>query len=171
MKIEPVVETGDKPVNPLSGWKRLLEERLPLFGHRNWIVVADAAYPAQSRPGIETVFSGLSQQATIETVLARLRYCRHVHPVVHVDRELNFVEERDAPGIDGYRQWLISALEGLPVNSVPHEEIIARLDQAAQMFFILIVKSTMTIPYTSVFIELDCGYWDGEREARLRSRS
>ena len=39
----------------LSGWEQLLEERLPLFGHRNWIVVADAAYPAQCRPGIETI--------------------------------------------------------------------------------------------------------------------
>jgi hypothetical protein len=37
------------------------------------------------------------------------------------------------------------------------------------MFSILIIKSTMTIPYTSVFIELDCGYWDGEREATLRA--
>ena len=24
---------------------------LPLFGHRNWIVVADSAYPAQSQAG------------------------------------------------------------------------------------------------------------------------
>jgi hypothetical protein len=38
------------------------------------------------------------------------------------------------------------------------------------MFSILIVKSTMTIPYTSVFLELGCGYWDADAEARLRSR-
>jgi len=31
---------------------------LPLFGHRNWIVVADSAYPAHSMPGIETIVSG-----------------------------------------------------------------------------------------------------------------
>ncbi|MGA3373417.1 MAG: hypothetical protein ABSC48_16805 [Terracidiphilus sp.] len=156
-------------MNAIPDWEQLLEERLPLFGHRNWIVIADAAYPSQSRPGIETVASGLSQQVTIERVLARLRDCRHVRPNVHVDRELEFVEERDAPGIEGYCQWLKSELKGLDVNSAAHEEIIAKLDRAAQMFSILIVKSTMTIPYTSVFIELDCGYWDGEREARLRS--
>jgi hypothetical protein len=169
MKIEPAIETGDESVNTPPSCEQLLEERLPLFGHRNWIVVADAAYPAQSRPGIETILSGLNQQATVEAVLDRLRDCRHLRPVIHMDGELEFVEERDAPGIDGYRHWLKSAFKGLGVHSAPHEEIIARLDRAARMFSILIIKSTMTMPYTSVFIELDCGYWDGEREARLRA--
>ena len=155
-------------MKPLSDWVHTIEERMPLFGHRNWLVVADAAYPAQSRPGIETILSGESQQTTMETLLAHLRTCEHVRPIVHVDRELEFVDEKDAPGVGGYRQWLKTTLEGLTVNSAPHEEIIAKLDLAAQMFSILIIKSTMTIPYTSVFIELGCGYWDADAEARLR---
>jgi len=140
-----------------------------MFGHRNWLVVADAAYPAQSRPGIETILSGEDQQVVVEKLLARLCACWHVRPIVHVDRELDFVEEKDAPGVEGYRLWLHAALEGLAVHSAPHDEIIAKLDRAAQMFSILIIKSTMTIPYTSIFIELDCGYWDADSEARLRS--
>lgn len=32
---------------PSSDWKAVLQSRLPLYGHRNWIVVAD------SEPGIE----------------------------------------------------------------------------------------------------------------------
>jgi hypothetical protein len=27
----------------------------------------------------------------------------------------------------------------------------------------------MALPYTSVFLELDCGYWNAEKEQRLRS--
>ncbi len=54
------------------------------------------------------------------------------------------------------------------VNCIPHEQIIAKLDQSAQVFRILIVKTDMTIPYTSIFFELDCGYWDAEAEQRLR---
>ena len=161
--------TGDELVKPLSAWERLLEERLPLFGHRNWIVVADAAYPAQSRPGIETIVSGESQQTVIEGVLGRLRNCPHVRPIIHVDLELELIEEKDAPRIDAYRQWLKIALAGLDVTSAMHEEIIARLDRAAQMFSILVLKTSMAIPYTSVFVELDCAYWDGSSEARLRS--
>jgi len=156
-------------MKPLPDWEHTIEERMPLFGHRNWIVVADAAYPAQSRQGIETILSGESQQATMETVLARLHACRHVRPIIYVDRELEFVDEKDAPGVGSYRQWLQTKLEGLPVNFAPHEEIIAKLDRAAQMFSILIIKSTVAIPYTSVFIELDCGYWDPDSEARLRA--
>ena len=151
-------------------WGKILDERLPLFGHRNWIVVADAAYPTQSSPGIETIVSGVSQQVAIKTVLAHLRASKHIRPVVHVDRELALVDEKDSPGIDSYRNWLKGALKGLSVTMTPHDEIISKLDHAARMFSILIVKSTMTIPYTSVFLELGCGYWDADAEARLRSR-
>ena len=156
-------------MKPMSDWVHTIEERMPLFGYRNWLVVADAAYPAQSRPGIETVLSGESKQATLETVLAHLRACRHIRPIIHVDRELEFVDVKNAAGVDGYRQWLQTTLEGLTVNFAPHEEIIAKLDRAAQMFSILIIKSTMVIPYTSVFIELECGYWNADSEARLRA--
>ena len=152
-----------------SDWEETLEKRLPLLGHRNWLVVADAAYPSQSRPGIETIASGESQQVTLDRVLARLGACRHIRPILHIDRELKFVDEQDAPGVDSYRKWLHSSFDGIAVHSTPHEEIIAKLDQAAQMFSVLIIKSTMTIPYTSVFFELDCGYWNAESEARVRS--
>ena len=42
------------------------------------------------------------------------------------------------------------------------------LDQSAQLFRVLIIKTEMTIPYTSVFFELDCGYWNADAEQRLR---
>ena len=157
-------------MKPIAKWDKTLDERLPLFGHRNWIVVADAAYPVQASPGIETIVSGVSQQAALKTVLARLRACKHVRPIVHVDRELALVDEKDARGIDSYRNWLKGALKGLSVTMTPHEEIITKLDRAAHMFSVLIVKTSMTIPYTSVFIELGCGYWDADAEVRLRAR-
>ena len=49
-----------------------------------------------------------------------------------------------------------------------HEEIIARLDQAGATFRILILKTRMTLPYTSVFFQLECGYWTAEAEQKLR---
>jgi hypothetical protein len=51
---------------------------------------------------------------------------------------------------------------------MPHEEIISRLDEDSRMFNVLLLKTNLTIPYTSVFIQLDCGYWDAEKEKRLR---
>jgi len=49
-----------------------------------------------------------------------------------------------------------------------HEKIISLLDQAGQTFRVLIVKTNMTLPYTSVFLQLDCGYWSADAEQRLR---
>jgi len=151
-----------------STLERHLGDTLPHFGHRNWIVVADSAYPAQSRPGIETIVANAEQIAVVRQVLDAITASRHVRANVYVDRELAFVHETDAPGIDEYRRQLDAVLYGGSVNRMAHEQIIHKLDQAAQLFRILIVKTQMTIPYTSVFFELDCGYWNPVAEERLR---
>jgi L-fucose mutarotase/ribose pyranase (RbsD/FucU family) len=149
-------------------WERQLRALLPLFGHRNWIVVADSAYPAQSKPGIETIVAGEDQIHVVQRVLGAIAACSHIRANVYADKELAFVEESDAPGIAEYRNQLDAALYGSKVNQIPHDQIIQKLDQSAQVFRILIVKTDMTIPYTSVFFELDCGYWDAVAEERLR---
>ena len=32
------------------------------------------------------------------------------------------------------------------------------------------VKTTLAVPTTSVFLELDCGYWSPEAEAKMREK-
>jgi D-ribose pyranose/furanose isomerase RbsD len=149
-------------------WERKLSATLPLFGHRNWIVVADAAYPAQSKPGIETIVAGEDQIPVVRKVHDAVSASRHIHARIYVDKELAFVREIDAPGITEYKQQLQGALYGSSVEHLEHEQIIAKLDRSAQVFRILVIKTTMTIPYTSVFFELDCGYWNADAEERLR---
>jgi hypothetical protein len=151
-----------------ANWGQIVADRLPLYGHRNWIVVADSAYPAQSHPAIETIYAGADQLAVLEKVLVVLRGSPHVKPIIHADRELTFVAEKDAPGIGSYREKL-RGLVGTEVRYTPHEEIISMLDRAAGLFRVLIIKTNMTIPYTSVFLELDCAYWNADAEKRLRS--
>ena len=92
----------------------------------------------------------------------------HVRPTVYVDRELAAVGERDAPGIDAYRAQLKEVLGDRPVQTLAHADIIARLDEAARLFNVLVIKTSLTLPYTSVFVELECGYWDADAERRLR---
>ncbi len=151
-----------------SDWRQKVKEALPVYGHRNWIVIADSAYPAQSRAGIETVVSGAEHTAVVQEVLAAVAAAKHVRPIVYTDQELKFVPESDAPGIDAYRQKLDQLLQGRAVSVMEHEKIIAMLDQAAQTFRVLIVKTNLTLPYTSVFLQLDCGYWSADAEQRLR---
>lgn len=149
-------------------WKAKLGAALPLFGHRNWIVVADSAYPAQSKPGIETIVSGDDQLKVVQFVLDAISTCKHIRARVYADRELAYVEESDAPGVLDYRRKLEEVLGGAHVEFIQHEQIIHRLDESANLFRILLIKTTLTIPYTSVFFELDCGYWNAEAEQRLQ---
>jgi len=132
-------------------------------------VIADSAYPAQARQGLETIATDEEQTKLLQRVFAILRECKHVSPTIYTDQELKFVAEGDAPGITSYRQKLRSLLKQHEVRSLPHEEIISTLDRVGEQFKVLLIKSNMRIPYTSVFIELGCGYWNAEAEERLRA--
>lgn len=156
-----------QPLEPPE-WERQLRLLLPLYGHRNWIVVADSAYPAQSRPGIITVVANDEQIPVLRTVFDAITAAPHIRTRIYADRELAFVPEDDAPGVNDYRRELPEVLAGHALDTLPHEQIIHKLDAAAQIFRILVIKTDMTIPYTSVFFELDCGYWNPEAEERLR---
>jgi hypothetical protein len=90
-----------------------------------------------------------------------------------MDAELPFISDSDAPGASAYRAQVGELLHDYPVESQQHEKIISSIDEAGQTFHVLVLKTTMTIPYTSVFIRLDCKYWseDQERNLRLRMKS
>ena len=150
-------------------WEDVLKDRLPLYGHRNWVVIADSAYPAQSSQGIETIVAGGDQITVLSKVFALLGECKHINPTIYTDQELNFVSEADAGGVTAYRGQLEQLLKGQNVHVLPHDEIISRLDRVGQMFRVLLIKTSLCIPYTSVFFELECGYWNAEAEKRLRA--
>lgn len=158
---------ADAPRLTRADWERELHTLLPLFGHRNWIVVADSAYPAQSKPGIETIVSGAGQLEVARKVADAINASRHVRANIYRDRELAFVPEKDAPGVSAYRKDL-AAMFGTSATELPHEEIIAKLDQVSQVFRVLIIKTELTIPYTTVFFELGCAYWPADAEERMR---
>ena len=145
-----------------------LERTVARLGHRNWVVVADSAYPLQSHPGITTVLSGQGQLETVRQVMQILNQSGHVRGKIHLDRELQYVPESDAPGIEAYRTALSQILRDADVREILHEELIGKLDEAAGTFQVYLIKTDLTLPYTSVFFELDCGYWSGAAEANLR---
>ena len=152
-----------------SNWEAILKDRLLLFGHRNWLVIADSAYPAQTRQGVETIVADEEQTSVLSRALAILSNSRHIKPTIYIDKELEFVSEQDAPGITAYRRQLDSLFDGQQVHPLMHEDIISKLDQVGEMFRVLLIKTNMRIPYTSIFFELGCGYWDAEPEKRLRA--
>jgi hypothetical protein len=158
-----------QPVRPDVAWRQTLERELPVLGHRNWIVIADSAYPAQTSPGVETIYTGSTQLETVKAVLAALDRAKHVRPIIHIDAELEQVPESIAPGVAAYRSGLKSLLKDRAVLALPHDQLIARLDEAGRTFHVLILKTDLAIAYTSVFLQLDCGYWGPDAEKQLRA--
>jgi hypothetical protein len=76
-------------------WRQALQDRLPLFAHSNWLVVADSAYPAPCREGIETIVSNAEHIEVLQEALADVARARHLKPVVHTDQKLEPVQEKD----------------------------------------------------------------------------
>lgn len=149
-------------------WHMKLRQELPLLGHRNWIMIVDSAYPLQVSPGVETVETGEDLPRVLREVLTGLDRSVHVTPNVFLDAELPYVTDQAAPGASAYRQHLKEILLDRPVKYVPHETLIKQVNDTGQTFHILVLKTTMAIPYTSVFLQLDCKYWPAEAEQQLR---
>jgi len=164
------IEKPENSMNETQNWKTEVEQTLKQFGHRNWIVIADGAYPEQSNPAIKTITIDDSQLEAIEFVSQLIEHATHVDANIFIDKELAFVPEKDASGIDKYRTNLTEILEGKPVKTMLHEDIIRELDASAKLFNVLIIKTDLAIPYTSVFFQLECGYWNVEAEKNLRQK-
>ncbi|MHC5077118.1 MAG: hypothetical protein ACYTFM_11920 [Planctomycetota bacterium] len=87
-------------------WEKKLSKELKLIGHRNWIVVADSAYPAQNSTGIETIVTGGEQLEAVKKALTTIDEAKHVQANIYLDKELDSVADTDAPGIHIYREEL-----------------------------------------------------------------
>jgi hypothetical protein len=158
------------PASAPSGWKAKVAETLPLMGHRNWILIVDSAYPLQASPGVETIETNADQLEVVRYVLGAVGNSIHVRPDIYMDAELPFVPDQDAPGASRYRAEIGDLLRAYTVQAEPHEKIIAKIDETSKLFHVLVLKTNMAVPYTSVFIRLNCKYWGDDAEKRMRAK-
>lgn len=156
----------NKQQKPAS-WQSILTEKLPLFGHRNWIVVADMAYPMQTKAGIITLYADEPYEKVLAFVMDALKKTPHVQPVVYQDEELAYVQEGLCPGINAFRRETAKVLSDVKITPLKHEALIAKLDSISSVFQVIIIKTNLTKPYTSTFVELDCKYWNGDKQKML----
>jgi L-fucose mutarotase/ribose pyranase (RbsD/FucU family) len=164
-----VQQPEEKPIPNEEKWQIEVEKTIQLFGHRNWIVVADGAYPKQSNPAIKTITVDADQLEVVKFVQEAIEKTKHVQANIFVDKEMAFVAEKDAKGIENYRLELNKILNVKNLSTKLHEEIISDLDKSGELFDVLIIKTKLAIPYTSVFFRLECGYWNAEAEKNLRT--
>jgi hypothetical protein len=150
-------------------WQKTFEERLQLYGHRNWIIVADAAFPAYSQSGIEAIVADRDLPAVLHYVARAISSCRHVRANVFLDQELHFIQEDDYPGVADIRDEIARTFDQARLSSIPHAQVLSDIHEVAKTFRILLIKTKSTIPYTSVYMRLDCGYMTDEVDHQIRN--
>ncbi len=151
-----------------ESWKGDFEKVLPLLGHRNWVLVVDKAFPLQNAAGMNLINTGEEIEEVLSYVLERMDSSTHVTPIIYTDKELEYIPafgEKETAIVERYHKLL----SGVKVNSILHEEVFSKLDEASKLFSVVVLKTECTIPYTSVFMELDCRYWSGVKEEKLRA--
>ena len=149
-------------------WQQLLEHDLNLLGHRNWILVVDKAFPEQSSPGMKYIYVEEDLLPTLKHVLYTLESSTHVNPVIYSDKELSFITQKQVPGIDKFKADRDEILAGRKVNTLLHDDVFSLLDESSSLFKTLVIKTNTVLPYTSIFLQLDCSYWSPENEELLR---
>jgi hypothetical protein len=165
-----IVSLGCAELRDGMGWHAAVDRQAAQLGYRNWIVIAEASFPAHNRPGIRQVNSSADIPETLDYVLKTLEKTEHVRPQVYLTRELRAVENDFAPGIDELRKRLKDALHGHEATELDQQSLLTLLQDANRSFDVLVIRTSTALPYSSVFLELQPGYWDVDSETRLRER-
>lgn len=151
-------------------WQAAVDRQAGQLGYRNWIVIAEASFPAQNRPGVRQVSAPVEVPEAVDYVLKALEQTENVRPQVYVTRELRSVENDFAPGIDELRKRMQGALHGHETTELDQQSLITLLEDANRSYDVLVIRTTSALPYSSVFLELQPGYWDVDSENRLRDK-
>ncbi len=153
-----------------KAWKKQVDETLPLLGHRNWIIIADKAFPQQNAAGMEIINTNEQLLPVLQYVLQQVNTSAHVKSIIYRDKELSFITEEQAKGVNDFVNKSQQLFNKQPVQTILHDSIFKKLDEASRLFKIIVLKTNETIPYTSVFLQLDCSYWNAEKEKQLRQK-
>lgn len=153
---------------PTADWKTQFSEQLPLLGHRNWILVVDKAFPQQNAPGILTINTGEALLPVLQYTLNQINESTHVRPLFYTDKELNYITEKQVPEIEKFKSDLFGIIPSGQTQTLLHDSVFVKIAKASELFRIIVLKTEQVIPYSSVFLQLDCKYWSGENENQLR---
>ncbi len=107
---------------------------------------------------------------TFREVLDQLELQASVTPRIWVCNELDAVPEERAPGVGEYRKSVNNLLSGRFCYRLDERIIALQLAEAAKQYRVLYIKTNTRLPYSSIAIELDSGYWNSDDETEIRER-
>ncbi|MBR5888106.1 MAG: hypothetical protein IKZ07_07855 [Akkermansia sp.] len=163
-------QLGPRIVNDIDLTRAKIAPNLLQLGARNWVVVADPACPLPAGTGIVSITVPANTVDSFREVLDLLEIEGAVVPRIWISHELSAISEERAPGITEHRENLEKLLLGRFHYAVNSRVIDMQLNQAAKDFRILYIRTSTRLPYSSIAIELDSGYWNSDAETELQER-
>ena len=158
--------SGPDQTPPL--WAGIVEREVDALGIQNWIIVAESSSPVVSGLGVRTLVLDGEIPQIVDCIVNLLAKSETVTPSFNTALELSFVSNDRVPGIDYLREQHNEALHEHQVRQMDNRSLTLLAHSDASKYAIMVLKSKTALPSSSVFIELDSGYWDRESEDRLR---
>lgn len=149
-------------------WLGTIRHELGYLGARNWVVVAEAAFPTSSRRGLRVIQVDADIPDVLEGLEDVIEEKHHVKPRIYLTREISKMPYDYAPGVEAHREDLKEALHGRETVRLDNEMLMSLINNTSKSYRVLVIKTRTALPYSSVFVELGSGYWDAESEAALR---
>ena len=158
--------SGPDQTPPL--WAGIVEREVDALGIQSWIIVAESSFPVVSGLGVRTLVLDGEIPQIVDCIVNHLAKSETVTPSFNTALELSFVSNDRVPGIDYLREQHNEALHEHQVRQMDNRSLTLLAHSDASKYAIMVLKSKTALPSSSVFIELDSGYWDRESEDRLR---
>ena len=152
----------------VKSWQQKLDSELPMLGHRNWILVVDKAFPAMNAPGIEVIYADDNLLSVLKYTLSKIDFSSHVRPIIYVDKEMQFMTPQLENGVDAFRDSLKHIVNNQTLHPELHDSVFTKIQKTSDLFKVLVIKTNGNRAYSSVFLQLDCAYWNSEQEGQLR---
>ena len=160
--------SGRHSVSSPPAWGETVSREVNALGIQNWIIIAEASFPVVSRRGVRTIVIDAEIPEVLDFVKEELRKSETLKLSFNTARELPFVENDKAPGIDHFRRQLAVSLNGEQVRVLDHRSLSLLAHSDSSKYAVLVLKTKTILPYSNVFIDLDSGFWDRESEDQLR---
>ena len=151
-------------------WFKKLDGEIAKLGSYNWIVIAEPSFPSLSREGIATLTIPATSPEALDVVFQSIESNGHVKARIYLTRESTAIIETESPGIKAFRGNLKTALHGREPEILTQDALEILLTDAKKKHRVLVLKTSSSLPYSSIFLELESGYWDSESETSLRKR-
>jgi hypothetical protein len=137
---------------------------LPLYGHRNWILVVDKAFPAlPASAGMQVINTNSTMLPVLRYLNAKIQQSPHIFSHLYMDKELNFIPaERDAI-LNQFKDSLHQIFGHQMISPLLHDSVFTEVAETSKRYQVLVLKTNSCIAYSSIYFQLDCKYWNADK--------